>query len=73
MENILSKLIEKLARAEAFEDVMSHAGAAVEIVHRSMQSSAFAKNARVCELSFIIGLMMDYRRLVGVIGGRAAR
>lgn len=67
METLLSKLIEKLARAEAFEDVADATlTAAVDIVRMTIQSSSFAKNARV--LRAVIHHRPDdgYRRLVGV-------
>lgn len=67
METLLSKLIEKLARAEAFEDAAEATlGVAVEIVRTAIQSSPFSKNARV--LRAIIHHRPDdgYRRLVGV-------
>ena len=67
METLLSKLIEKLARAEAFEDAADVAlGTAIEIVRATIQSSAFSKNARV--LRAIIHHRPDdgYRRLVAV-------
>ncbi len=67
MEALLSKLIEKLARAEAFEDAAEATlGAAVDIVRMAIQSSAFSKNARV--LRAVIHHRPDdgYRRLVAV-------
>jgi DNA-binding NtrC family response regulator len=67
VETLLSKLIEKLARAEAFEDAAEATlDVAVEIVRSAVQSSAFAKNARV--LRAVIHHRPDdgYRRLVGV-------
>jgi DNA-binding NtrC family response regulator len=67
VETLLSKLIEKLARAEAFEDAAELALAtAVEIVRFGINGSTYSKNARV--LRAILHQRPDdgYRRLVAV-------
>lgn len=67
MEALLSKLIDKLARAEAFEDAAEATlTAAIDIVRGTIHSSAFSKNARV--LRAVIHHRPDdgYRRLTGV-------
>ncbi len=67
METLLSKLIEKLAQVEAFEDAAEIAlDTAVEIVRMGIAGSAYSKNARV--LRAILHHRPDdgYRRLVAV-------
>jgi DNA-binding NtrC family response regulator len=67
METLLSKVIEKLARAEAFEDAAEVTlGTAIEITRLGIQSSPFSKNARV--LRAILHHRPDdgYRRLIAV-------
>lgn len=67
MENLLSKLIEKLARVEAFEDAAELSlSTAIEIVRMGIAGSSFSKNARV--LRAILHHRPDdgYRRFVAV-------
>jgi DNA-binding NtrC family response regulator len=67
VETLLSKLIEKLARAEAFEDAADVAlGTAIEIAKGAIQSSAFSKNARVLRAMIHYRPDDGYRRLVAV-------
>src|SRR5262245_53427273 len=67
VETLLSRLIEKLARAEAFEDAADVAlGTAIEIVRSAIQSSAFSKNARVLRAMIHYRPDDGYRRLVAV-------
>ncbi|MFO0587920.1 MAG: sigma 54-interacting transcriptional regulator [Polyangiaceae bacterium] len=67
METLLSKLIEKLAKVEAFEEAAEIAlGTAIEIVRLAITGSAYSKNARV--LRAVLHHRPDdgYRRLVAV-------
>ncbi|MEZ4297784.1 MAG: sigma 54-interacting transcriptional regulator [Polyangiaceae bacterium] len=67
MENLLSKLIDRLARAEAFEEAGDAAlGTAIEIVKSTITASSFAKSARV--LRAIIHHRPDdgYRRIAAL-------